>query len=98
MKVLAKGTMPDGTDIQIEDWSENYSFHNYADTLATYPKSKMTHEGTYAPKSGETFRCSFRFGGDEEAKAAFKALTEGGKSLSDYREYMRDRLKYGDCI
>ncbi|MNH75580.1 hypothetical protein D3C73_278240 [compost metagenome] len=98
MKVIKTGVMPDGTDIQIEDWSENYSFHNYADTLATYPKSKMTHEGTYAPKARERHRFSFRFGSAEEAEAAFNDLTEGIKTLSDLREYFDGKLEYRDCI
>lgn len=98
MKVIKTGILPDETDIQIEDWSENYSFHSFADTLASYPKSKTTHEGTYAPKAGKKYRFSFRFGSAEEAEAAFNDLTEGKKTLSDFKDCMKDRLKYGDCI
>ena len=28
MKILEKATTPDGIDIQIEDWSDTYSFMN----------------------------------------------------------------------
>lgn len=97
MKIIKKGTMPDETSIQIEDWSENYSFHNYADTLASYPISKATHSGTYAPKAGESYRFSFRFGSFEEAEQAFNDLLKGDKDLSDFKHLM-NRLEYRNCI
>ena len=40
MKDIKRGEMPDGTHIQIEDWSEDYSFHNYGDTLVAYPRTR----------------------------------------------------------
>ncbi|ADO59909.1 hypothetical protein [Paenibacillus polymyxa] len=98
MKVVKTGNMKDGTAIQIEDWSEDYSFHNKADVLASYPKSKMTHEGTYAPKAGERYRFSFWLGSAGETESAFNVLTEGRKTLSDFKKYMHGKLEYQDCI
>ncbi|KQY90980.1 hypothetical protein ASD24_24605 [Paenibacillus sp. Root52] len=98
MKVIKTGTLEDGTDIQIEDWSEDYSFYNYADMLASYPISKMTHSGSYAPKGGERYRFSFRFKDAEEADVAFKELIEGKKVLSDFRDYFNGKPEYKNCI
>ncbi|WP_372011339.1 hypothetical protein NBRC13296_12265 [Paenibacillus chitinolyticus] len=98
MKILDKGVMPNGTHIQIEDWNENYSFLNYADTLAAYTKSKSTHIGTYAPKAGETYRFSFRFKSTEDALNAYICLLEGKTELSDYKHLMAGKLEYRDCI
>lgn len=61
MKVLKTGKSAGGVDIQIEEWSENYSFMPYGSTLAFYPKSKATHKGQFAPKAGESYRFSFSF-------------------------------------
>lgn len=45
MKVLIKGLMPDGTKIQIEDWSNDYpTFHKYGDLIAAYPKIRGQEE------------------------------------------------------
>lgn len=98
MKVVEKGVMPNGTHIQIEDWSEAYSCYPPADTLASYPKSKMTHEGSYAPKAGSTYRFSFRFADAEETKEAFSDLLTGRKQLSDFADQMAERLEYRNCI
>ena len=37
MKIIRKGTTPNGTHIQIEDWSENYTFYNKNATIGFYP-------------------------------------------------------------
>lgn len=97
MKVLERGTMPNGTHIQIEEWNENYNFMPYGSTLATYPKSKMSHAGSFAPKGNENYRFSFEFETNEEAQTAFNDLKEGNKELSDFKMFMRDK-KYIDCI
>ena len=39
MKVVRKSKMPDGTDIQIEDWKDVYEFMSIY-SIATYPKAK----------------------------------------------------------
>jgi len=97
MKVLEKGIMPDGTNIQIEEWHENYSFMPYGSTLASYPKSKVSHEGAFAPKGNEKYRFSFNFKSYDEAQQAFINLTNGIKTLSDFKSNIYNP-KYADCI
>lgn len=72
MKILQRGQMPDGTEIQIEDWSENYSFYAYGSFLVAYPKNRY----------GEKVRASKIFGSAEEAVKAFNALKNGDKKLT----------------
>lgn len=74
MKVLKRDVMPDGTNIQIEDWHESYSCFASGGTIAAYPKNRY----------GETFRASRDFENNAEAENAFKALTEGTKTLKEF--------------
>lgn len=97
MKILTKGIMPNGIPIQIEDWSSDYSFAPYGDTLGSYPKSKVSHPGSFSPKGNETFRCSFKFASFDEVKEAFNALLNGEKSLSDFKEHLYQK-EYADCV
>jgi len=97
MKVLEKGKTPDGIDIQIEEWHENYDFMPYGRTLASYPISKTDHDGAFAPKRNKIYRFSFDFISNEEAKTAFGNLLNGETTLSDYRNKL-DRKEYADCI
>lgn len=97
MKVLQTGIIQNGTHIQIEEWNENYSFISYGSTIASYPKSKASHEGTYAPKGNEIYRFSFDFKSNDETKEAFNNLLSGIKNISDYKENLSDK-KYLDCI
>lgn len=97
MKILQKGTMPNGTKIQIEDWSKDYNFKFYSSTLASYPISKTNHKGSFAPKEGKLYRFAFDFKTEEEAKNAFNSLIKGNKSLLDYKEYL-NRKEYINCI
>ena len=41
MKVIRRGKMEDGTDIQIEDWSKDYRFYEYGTHLIAYPKNRF---------------------------------------------------------
>ena len=97
MKILKTGTMKDGTHIQIEEWQENYSFMPYSATIASYPISKYTYEGSFAPKAGERVRFAFNFFSQEETERIFNELIEGKKTLSDIIDYM-DNPKYKKCI
>ena len=90
MKIIRKGTTPNGTHIQIEDWSENYTFHNKNATIGFYPMAihdiydeENPHFPAY-PKRGETFRSEFDFNTEEEAKEAFDSLQSGEKSFMDF--------------
>ena len=40
MKIVRKGTMKDGTHIQIEDWSADYSCYKNNRHIVAYPKNK----------------------------------------------------------
>ena len=40
MKIDRKGTMKDGTHIQIEDWSADYSCYKNKRHIVAYPKNK----------------------------------------------------------
>lgn len=97
MKVLEKGIMPNGTVIQIEEWSENYSFMPYGRTIASYPKSKASHDGTYSPKANERYRFEFDFKSHEEAKEVYNKLLNGIIQLSDIKSNLY-YPKYADCI
>lgn len=98
MKIVKKGFMPDTTAIQIEDWSEDYYFHNEADTIAAYPKSKINLPGgNYKPRQNQGFRLDMTFASKEAAEQAFDDLTHGRKVLSDYVAYMR-HPEYAMCL
>lgn len=97
MKVLETSIMPNGTDIQIEEWNETYDFVPFASNLVAYPISKASHSGTWSPKGNEKFRCSFQFKSSNEAKTAYENLKTGKKQLVDYLENLENK-KYSDCI
>ena len=90
MKVIERATMPNGTEIQLEDWTE----HNteqfpdlYGLVIGAYPIAKNT--GKYGwIRSGESFRIHIsqnKYTGysNDDVRADFKALKSGIKSLED---------------
>lgn len=94
MKVIEHATMPDGTEIQLEDRSDKNTqqFSDlYGLTIAAYPIAKNT--GKYGwIRSGETFRISIsqnKYTGyfNEDVRADFEALKNGTKSLKDLAEH-----------
>lgn len=98
MKVLENSKLPNETEIQIEDWNEDYDFIPYASTIGCYAISKFTRGGVFGPREGKFSRFQFDFESQEEAKMAFDDLVSGKKTLSDFKENMDERSKYGDCI
>lgn len=72
MKILRKGITPDGIEIQIEDWSEDYSFCSYGSYLAAYPKKYIR------------IRSWFEFNNHQEAVNAFESLIAGEKTIFDF--------------
>ena len=97
MKIVDKGVMPDGTKIQIEDWSMDYDSQTYGSTVAAYPVATETTylpSGIQYPKKGKTFRLDLEFGSNEETKAAFDELQAGRKDLVDYKENAYNRKLY----
>jgi len=88
MKVVIKDKMPDGTDIQIEDWSENYpNVHKFGDLVVAYPISKYITLDEHI-RQGERFRCELNFKTHEQALEAFENLKNGTKTLLDYDLYI----------
>ncbi len=87
MKVLLRDKMPDGTDIQIEDWTKDNNIRNTL-TIGAYPIAKNTGKYKWI-KAGDRFRLSIDrgFTTDEEVKKAFNDLKEGKKKLEDFSEY-----------
>lgn len=74
MEIVKKSAMQDGTKIQIEDWSGNYSFLNCKRTIVAYPRDRY----------GATFRAERTFDTLIEAKCAFECLERGLKTLKDF--------------
>ncbi|PTY77233.1 hypothetical protein B5V89_15255 [Heyndrickxia sporothermodurans] len=98
MEVLEKGMMLDGTLIQIEEWSTDYSFMPYGSTLASYPKSKQTLDGSFSPNRNERFRFELTFKSYEDTKKAFDKLINGEKQLNDYENNFKGKKEYLECI
>lgn len=94
MKIIEMATMPDGTHIQLEDWSEHNS-NEYPDlygfTIGAYPIAKNT--GKYGwVQGGKTFRLSishnkFMEYTNDNVKEDFEALKNGTKRLQDLAKH-----------
>ena len=83
MRIVLKGEMPDGTCLQLEDWSENMGHPDFV--IGAYPVSQNTGRWGWV-KKGETFRMSLEFRGDKgKAETVFLELQEG-RSLGEYEE------------
>lgn len=95
--ILQKGRLPDGTMIQIEDWSEDYKFMGYGSTIGAYPVSKMGYSEQFAPRKGEKIRVEYDFENEVAAGQIFSELIEGTKTLKDIEKYLYDK-RYKDCI
>ena len=90
MKVIERATMPNGTIILLEDWSDKNTkeFPDlYGLTIGAYPIAKNT--GKYGwVCSGETFLLSisqnkYQNYSNDDVRADFEALKNGTKSLED---------------
>ena len=88
MKVLERAKTPDGIDIQLEDWSEDYNFTGLC--IAAYPIAKVSRNFI---KEGKPFRLQIDFyrKNDDEARADYEPLKSGEKRLED----LADRFYYG---
>jgi hypothetical protein len=96
MKVIRRGSLPNGNHLTIEDWSKDYN-RPYGATVVAYDISKVSLPGAFAPKGGEVYRFGFDFATNEEADAAFEELASGRKTPGDYREHMEEP-RYGPCV
>ena len=90
MKVIERATMPDGTEIQLEDWLDKNGeqFPDlYGLTIAAYPIAKNT--GKYGwIRSGESLRIHIsqnKYTGysNDNVRKDFEALKNGTKVLED---------------
>ena len=87
MEIIERATMPNGTKIQIEDWSKDYSCFAKNSTIATYPVAKETADNLLGyPERGKTFRLSIQFKNEEEARKCFEQLKTGEKQLIDFAD------------
>lgn len=91
MQVITVNSMPDGTKIQIEDWSEDYDFHAQNSTIGAYPIAQVNGKQFYSPKRGRTFRLSFNFFDEAEARKAFDELLKGEKQLIDFKKHVNNK-------
>lgn len=95
-RILDKAIMPDGTHIQIEDWSEICSICKPCDTLVTFPKV-TTPFACY--NTSDRVRIALAFENEQETRQAFSDLTSGRKSLKDFRSNANwDKRHYLDLI
>lgn len=106
MKIVKKGVFPDsrykrhgGMRLQIEDWSEDYSFYKPADMLAAYPiaKSSLPNKWGAYPEAHRCFRLEMQFDSKEAAEQAFGDILSGKTVLTDYAAYMR-HPEYAECL
>lgn len=107
MRIIKKGVMPDGTAIQIEDWSENYSCYTKCGTVAAYPIAKASIQKTtrggcyggswYYPEANRKFRASFNFDCGICAELVFDKLISGEAQLKDFAEYI-DNPEHAQCL
>lgn len=80
--------MKDGTKIQLEDWSKDYSFHKENDTIGAYPIAKKTNEESeFGAKKGKEYRLELRFETGEQADNAYNELLQGA-SILDYEPFI----------
>lgn len=94
MKVIERAVMSDGTEIQLEDWSDNNTkeFPNlYGFTIGMYPIAKNTVKHRWV-KSGDKFRLQIsmnQYNGysNDDVKTDFEALKSGEKSPEDLADY-----------
>lgn len=85
MKVLERTVTKNGIDIQIEDWSKNYSFHQFGDVVGLYPKATHTADNVLQyPRFNEKFRIEMHCKNNEEAKNVMEELKNGNKSIKEY--------------
>lgn len=94
MKVVERAVMPNGTEIQLEDWRD-HNMKEYPDlyglTIGAYPIARNTTKYRWI-ESGQKFRVGIsmnQYNGysNEDVKADFEALKSGKKSLEDLKDH-----------
>lgn len=100
-KIIDSAVLPDGTEIQLEDWhsknTEAYpDLHGY--TIGAYPIAKNTNKYGLI-KTGERFRLSIARNEyakytDDMVLADYESLKNGTKTLANLREHFNDGAKH----
>lgn len=84
--------MPDGTEIQLEDWSKKYP-GVFGLMIGAYPIAQISSQFGWI-KYGENFRLSISYyNTNEDISKDFEALTRGEKRLEDLSEHFFDTKK-----
>lgn len=100
MKIIEILAMPDGTEIQLEDWHDKNT-KDYKDlygyVIGVYPVAKNSGRLGWV-KSGEKFRISISYNKfanytDEMVLSDFEALKNGEKTLSDLKDHFFNNFK-----
>lgn len=94
MKILERAIMPNGTEIQLEDWSEHNTaeYPNvYGFTIGAYPIAKNTSKNRLI-QSRNKFRLTISSNPymeytNDDVKNDFEALKTGSKTLEDLSEH-----------
>lgn len=90
MQVIERAVMPDGTEIQLEDWSEHNSedYPNlYGLQIGAYPIAKNTGKYRWV-EGGQTFRLTISMNEytgylNKDVRTDFESLRSGEKKLED---------------
>lgn len=93
MKIIEKAVMPDGTKIQLEDWSEKNTIEYpdlYGWEIGAYPIRKGYCK--WFGKPGECFRLTisqnkYQNYSNDDVKGDFELLKNGEKTLEDLAEH-----------
>lgn len=88
MQVIKRSKMPDGTDIQIENWKENYDFIKTL-YIAAYPLAKESDD--FVIRRNQKFRLELsRFSSDNEVLDLFQKLENGKITLKECVSYFKN--------
>lgn len=90
MEIIERAVMPNGTEIQLEDWSSQNTLEYpnlYGLAIGAYPIAKNTGKGRWV-ESGKRFRLTISYNNhsgysNDDVKADFTALKNGKKHLED---------------
>lgn len=105
MKVLEKFTMPNGVQVQLEDWHDKNTpeYPNlYGYTIGAYPIALRTGKYRWV-EAGRSFRLSIDhnpYSGytEEKVLADYEALKRGEKSLEDLADHFYNGEKDKWCL
>ena len=85
--IRATAKMPDGTEIQLENWEDTYPFSpSLWWAIGAYPRAKHDSGRLFGPRRGGIMRLTISFMSDAEAVEAFEKLNRGEAELLDYRD------------